>query len=343
MADAKQLQSDLQFNILPAIDGNFRSLKQALAELEARVSTDARSLNETVDQVRKRAESSPVEIKDGEIRRRQANGEWSPWTKIASAGGGGLSRSAVQKIVDDAVALIVDSDDQTASEVGADDSASSLTFSDVQEALEANEAAHWTGATDSNTVLNSSAGGFTNLNIESPDGSIDVSLTTDANGPSFELQVAGGGGSASFVAAQLSADSGNGQTFGTNVEAVEFVTEEFDLDGGILDVATNPTRVVVPAGASYIRLTAACHFGGLPTAADISACFRRNGTDVDFVGNAAQCMEYGGSTSNGGVTVSTPPFAATPGDYFEIVLDSTDIGYNLSGLRTSTFTLEVIA
>jgi hypothetical protein len=104
----------------------------------------------------------------------------------------------------------------------------------------------------------------------------------------------------------------------TTAAAVTWDTDVFD-NGGLHNTGSDTSRMTVPSGASYVRLSAG--FGLVVNSTTrMYAYFKKNGGV--FVG-AGITSQYTGSTVQH-ITIQSAPVAVTPGDYFEAFLLSND-------------------
>jgi hypothetical protein len=109
-----------------------------------------------------------------------------------------------------------------------------------------------------------------------------------------------------------------------------------DYDTDTCWLIANPTRLVVPAGATFVRLAGTFKVQSAVATTDGGITFRKNGTT--FRGYSGHLTKI--ALENWFLTVVSPVVAAVAGDYFEMVI-SMDSGTVKSGIESS-FSLEVV-
>lgn len=138
---------------------------------------------------------------------------------------------------------------------------------------------------------------------------------TDGGGGVAEITVTGGGGSA-FSGAR--AKKTTTQVIGSTATAVTWDAEDFDTDN-YHDNSTNNSRITIPAGVSYVELTAAVA-STAGSENDYSLWIVKNGSTT-YPGIVAE----GVRSLNGarkGLVISSGPIAVTAGDYFEVYMQN---------------------
>lgn len=124
----------------------------------------------------------------------------------------------------------------------------------------------------------------------------------------------------------------------TAITAVTWDQESYDTDT-IHDNVTNNTRLTVPSGATYVRVSAAIVLANFSVDAFFGLSIRKNGS-ATYDGRPTQYTEVG--TAAMGATLSSPVLAVTPGDYFEVFLIvETDTSIDVSS-TASWFAMEVV-
>lgn len=100
---------------------------------------------------------------------------------------------------------------------------------------------------------------------------------------------------------------------------VPFDAESYDTDG-FINIATNPTRITIPAGVSKVVLMASANFQNETGSKFIT--LRKNGS-LSFPGAPVHSISAGTDRDARGPLVS-PPLEVVEGDYFELNVFSTD-------------------
>jgi len=121
----------------------------------------------------------------------------------------------------------------------------------------------------------------------------------------------------------------------TTVKVINFATTTHDTSG-IFSVGL-PTRLTVPAGVSYVRLTAQVDIQSNATGQRI-AWVRKNGADPgsnDWPYTSANAV--GGSLQTV-LNMVSPPLPVVPGDYFELVCYQNSGSRLIAGLTGSNIT-----
>lgn len=130
------------------------------------------------------------------------------------------------------------------------------------------------------------------------------------------------------------------QSINNSTDTVCLFNSEIYDTNGFHDVSTNTSRFTIPAGVSFIRLTAGVRFGANATGIR-QACFLKNGSLP--TPNAFVRVDIDASTEHS-LNFSSPIFSCVEGDYFEVIaFQSSGGALNIS---TSTnghfFQIEVI-
>lgn len=172
-----------------------------------------------------------------------------------------------------------------------------------------------------------------------------TSATSLASGDVFEIENAGGN-SRKVAWSVVNAHRGAlvrkaaDQTTAnyTTSTVVAWDQEAYDTDS-IHDNVTNNSRLTVPSGASYVRVSANLSLSSV-TADVWCALFIRKG-GAGFDGRGLAYTEVGFTTV--GLNCSTAVVAVSPGDYFEVALQvETDTSITVDAAQ-SWFAMEVIA
>lgn len=130
-------------------------------------------------------------------------------------------------------------------------------------------------------------------------------------------------GEAAFIGARATRTATFAVTGATETN-VPFDSEAFDTNG-FHDIATNNTRLTIPAGVDFVEIIGALSsITGLEN--DYSAWITKNGTTAypGVVGSGVRSL----NGTRKGLSLSTGPLAVTEGDYFE--------------LRTNNFSAETL-
>lgn len=114
--------------------------------------------------------------------------------------------------------------------------------------------------------------------------------------------------------------------------------EVYDTDS-IHDNVTNNSRLTVPSGVSYIRLTATVAFANVSVDTYILASIFKGGSGT-YDGFTAQSVEVGTITTPR-VNLTSPVLAVSPGDYFEIRLTIEDTSVDITATQSS-FAMEIV-
>lgn len=144
---------------------------------------------------------------------------------------------------------------------------------------------------------------------------------------------------ATIRGALVTKDADQGTADYTTPAAVSWDLEVYDTDD-IHEGVTNPTRLSVPAGVSYVRLTGQVTITGVTTENQTRIAISKNG-DEDFAGGASAWD--GSIATSRRINISTPVLAVVGGtDYFELVLEqTTDTSVTVLDDRT-WFAMEII-
>jgi hypothetical protein len=108
----------------------------------------------------------------------------------------------------------------------------------------------------------------------------------------------------------------------TTATALTWDAEDLDTDS-IHSTVSNTSRLTVPAGVSKIKLKASVFFGGVATDQWMLVYFGKNGINA-FFGGAVQSL-YNGSTNfltTPGASIESATLQVTPGDYFEVIVQT---------------------
>jgi hypothetical protein len=100
--------------------------------------------------------------------------------------------------------------------------------------------------------------------------------------------------------------------------AVTWDTETTDT-ASIHDTGSNTSRLTVPAGASYVRLSACINISSVNTNTRAYAYFTKDGAAFGSFVGAGTVSKYGSATEHF-LNIVSPPVAVTAGQYFEVVL-----------------------
>lgn len=127
---------------------------------------------------------------------------------------------------------------------------------------------------------------------------------------------------------------------------VSWQTENIDTDG-IWSVG-DPTKLIVPAGVSKVRLTGSAAFEVLSAAGSLNLSIRKNmtGTGGETVlQQGANNFRHAATTGFAGDdrTVMTPVVSVVPGDFFDLRINANMTGMDqiIAGIRT-WFEMEII-
>lgn len=180
-----------------------------------------------------------------------------------------------------------------------------------------------------------------------------TAATTVASGDLFEMENAGGN-SRKITAANLAAGlkavgfrgclaynsadrTGLNQTAGG---VLTFNSESYDTDS-IHDTSSNTSRLTVPTGVTYVRLSYAISAQNVTGGADCFAAVKKNGSFMT-IGAPSVVLDAQSSTIPR-VAATSPILAVTAGDYFE--LDWQTTGDTASDVLSAGtwFAMEIIA
>lgn len=125
------------------------------------------------------------------------------------------------------------------------------------------------------------------------------------------------------------------QTVNSTFSALTWDTEDYDTDSWH-DTGTNPERLTVPSGVSYVRICMNMLDTSSVTGQWITALYM-NGSDI-FPGACRNEIETAGGDA---VSVTSPVIAVTPGDYFEMFSFATSSRTTDADARTS-FSIEKV-
>lgn len=142
---------------------------------------------------------------------------------------------------------------------------------------------------------------------------IDNIDNTDPVNPIINAAAGGGGGafSGALVFHSLA------QTVNSTTSALVWDSEDYDV-GGWHDNVSNTSRLTVPAGVSFVKVS-----GGAMDTSSVTGQFNvilyKNGINV-YVGAATNEIESAGGD---GASCSSPTLAVIEGDYFELWMFAT--------------------
>ena len=127
---------------------------------------------------------------------------------------------------------------------------------------------------------------------------------------------------AGFMAALVKkAADQTGANYSTDT-AVAWDTETFDL-GGWHDTGSNTSRITVPAGVSYARLSACIAMTSVTATSRGYAYFTKNGSGG--IPGLPYNSKYFPSATENYFNIVSAPVAVSQGDYFEVVLICNDV------------------
>ncbi len=160
---------------------------------------------------------------------------------------------------------------------------------------------------------------------------------THASGGGDVLTPSDIGAAPAFRGCRIYNESGGSQSIAaaTNTK-VAFNTTAFDTNG-FYDSTTD--KIVIPAGVSYVELTAEVNWTGTYTAANSRrlAAITKNGGNVAL----SACSASNGNTY---LNVSTGPISVSAGDYFELFVLENDTAAKTITQDTITFlSMKVLA
>lgn len=121
--------------------------------------------------------------------------------------------------------------------------------------------------------------------------------------------------------------------------AISWDNEAYDTDT-IHDNSTNPSRLTVPSGVSYVRLSYAVLLSSVAADSNVQTILRKNNSDT-FTGVPYQIAD----TDSTGPRLSaiSAPLAVSPGDYFEVFLGITTGDTSIDVNATySWFAMEIL-
>ena len=125
------------------------------------------------------------------------------------------------------------------------------------------------------------------------------------------------------------------QTVNNTTAMVAFTAEDYDY-GGWHDNAVNNSRLTVPAGVEKIRVVAQIEFGG---AGNRSARIVKNGAGTQVataqVGNSAYSYTV--------VSLDAGVIECSPGDYFEVQVETSGNSHVRGAVGRSWFSIEVVS
>lgn len=125
------------------------------------------------------------------------------------------------------------------------------------------------------------------------------------------------------------------QTVDSSIAALTWDTEHYDT-GAWHDNVTNPSRLTVPSGVSYVRVC-----GNMVDTSSVSGQFNlvlyKNGSDTFPGACTMECETAGGD----GVSLVSPVIPVVPGDYFELYAFATSSRTTDADVRTN-FSIEKV-
>ena len=143
--------------------------------------------------------------------------------------------------------------------------------------------ANTTGFVSTQTaILPVSAGDYFETRLTVSDSSVDLNASTSY----FSLE------KIESVRGCLLAHSGSTGVDGSALRTFSFTTETYDTDG-LHEGVTNPSRITIPAGVEYARLSGCAVFNNVVSSSTCNVVITKNGSD-DYVG-VAQRVSVGGS------------------------------------------------
>lgn len=168
-----------------------------------------------------------------------------------------------------------------------------------------------------------------------PDGAADYVVSWDDSASSHKKVLIDDlpTGSAAFSGALVHHSAT--QTVNSTFSALTWDTEDYDTDSWH-DTGTNPERLTVPSGVSYVRICMNMMDTSSVTGQWIAALYM-NGSDT-FPGACRNEIETAGGDA---VSVTSPVIAVTPGDYFEMFSFATSSRTTDADARTS-FSIEKV-
>jgi hypothetical protein len=125
----------------------------------------------------------------------------------------------------------------------------------------------------------------------------------------------------------------------TTRTAIAWDSESYDTDS-IHDNVTNNSRLTVPSGVSYVRLTGQVQILTITGGVFANLLMSKNGS-ATFLGRPAILLTTDAVATNW-MNVSSPVLAVTPGDYFTLDLEiETDTSVTVSA-DVSWFAMEIL-
>lgn len=129
------------------------------------------------------------------------------------------------------------------------------------------------------------------------------------------------------------------QNFTTMAAVSNFNAESWDSDN-CHDLVTNPGRLTVPTGVTWVRMSAGLALANVSVDLWVVALVGKNGATTGYPGRPRVTGEIG--TTNPGLTLVSCPLQVTAGDYFDVFLQvETDTSIDV--LANSWFCLEILA
>ena len=189
---------------------------------------------------------------------------------------------------------------------------------------------------------------FTKLNFsETPDprgqGAPDTPRAAEVSGGYLTEAAADAlyeplGGGSSFRGALVKKTANQTAADYTTRTAIAWDGETYDTDT-IHDNATNNTRLTVPTGVTYVRLSSGIQITNFTADLWMRLSLQKNGS-LDYDGSTQANTEAGTTTLY--LNLMSPVLAVTAGDYFEITLQvETDTSIDITAART-WFAMEIV-
>jgi hypothetical protein len=168
---------------------------------------------------------------------------------------------------------------------------------------------------------------------------VGAGVTATSSGAAVTVTIPGAiSGAAAFKGALVKKAADQTAANYTALTAIAWDSEAYDTDG-FHDNATNNTRLTVPAGVGYVRLSGSVAISSITTGVYVITTLTKNGSE-DFAGHGGQTEQSG--LSDRTVSFQSPVLAVSAGDYFEFkIVLQTDTSVTINAAR-SWFAMEVI-
>ena len=173
---------------------------------------------------------------------------------------------------------------------------------------------------------------FTTVQTRLPVGTNDQVLTADSTAASGVAWKAPGAAPA-FEGA-LVTNTGS-QTVNSTTSPLTWDNESYDV-GGWHDNGVNPTRLTVPAGVAFVRLTMNCRDTS-SVSGQLNATLTKNGAGGSFDGAVTNEIETAGGDA---VNATSGALAVVEGDYFEMEIFATTS--RTTDAATTNFSIEKV-